>query len=34
MTGNFANNGDFRTIEGIYGFTSPPKEDMLRIFSP
>jgi hypothetical protein len=46
MTGNFADNGDFHVIVWIFflhtanlrhgtdGFTSPPKEGVLRIFSP
>jgi hypothetical protein len=45
MTGNFADNGDFHAIVGIFyvlqilrhgtdGFTSPQKKEMLRIFSP
>jgi hypothetical protein len=38
MTGNFADNGDFRGNVGIFympqSFNSSPKEDKLTIFSP
>jgi hypothetical protein len=31
---NFAESGDFHVTFGTDGFTSPPKEGVLRIFSP